>query len=279
MSDNRAAQGEPDIADVASAFADPRRARVLMALADGRALPAGRLAEEAGVSASTISSHLSVLSRHDLVAVEQQGRHRYYRLATSDVEGVLEALARLAPRTPITSLRAHTRAHAVRTGRTCYRHLAGQVGVDLFQRFVGAGWITGGDGLHHPEVTGDRLSSTGKGDQYRLSVAGAEALSAWGIESRLMSTSRPLRYCVDWTEQAHHLAGPLGTAITERLFDLGWIVRNRVPRSVDITSEGEARLASLAPPASSPIEASTSRVDNRLAGDHQVPSAVSFRRR
>ncbi|MEV4621198.1 helix-turn-helix transcriptional regulator [Asanoa sp. NPDC049573] len=249
MSQNPTAQGEPDIAGLASAFADPRRARVLMALVDGRALPAGRLAEEAGVSASTISNHLTVLLNHDLVAVEQQGRHRYYRLATSEVEGVLEALARLAPRTPITSLRAHTRAHAIRAARTCYRHLAGQAGVELFQRFIRASWVTGGDGLHRPDLVGERLSSSGKGDQYRLSLAGAESLAAWGIEPRLLSTTRPLRYCIDWTEQAHHLAGPLGTAVTHRLFELGWIVRNKVPRSVGVTDEGEAGLASLAPPA------------------------------
>lgn len=249
MTQDPAGQGEPDIARVASAFADARRARVLMALADGRALPAGRLAEEAGVSASTISNHLAVLLSHGLVAVEQQGRHRYYRLATHEVEGVLEALAQLAPLSPITSLRAHTRAHAVRAARTCYRHLAGRAGVELFQRFIGSGWVTGGDGLHRPEATGDMLSSSGKGEQYRLTVSGAESLAAWGIEARLLSMTRPLRYCIDWTEQAHHLAGPLGTAITQRLFDLGWIIRNKVPRSVDVTEEGEAGLASFVRPA------------------------------
>ena len=240
-----APSGEPDIAAVASAFADTRRARVLMALADGRALPAGRLAEEAGVSASTISNHLTVLLRHGLVSAEQQGRHRYYRLATGEVEGVLEALARLAPRTPVTSLRAHTRAHAVRTARTCYRHLAGQAGVALFQRLLAAGWITGGDGRHRPGVAGDRLSSAGKGEQYRLMPEGAGALAAWGIAPERLSTARPLRYCVDWTEQAHHLAGPLGTAITARLFELGWIVRGHVPRSIQVTPAGEAGLAAL----------------------------------
>lgn len=243
MGQRRTSPGEPDIAGVASAFADPRRARVLMALADGRALPAGRLAQEAGVSASTISNHLAVLLKHDLVAVKQQGRHRYYRLLTDDVEGVLEALARLAPGTPITSLRAHTRAHAVRSARTCYRHLAGQAGVDLFQRFIGAGWIAGGDGFHHPEVAGDRLSSSGKGDQYRLTADGAGSLEAWGIAPDRLSTVRPLRYCIDWTEQAHHLAGGLGTAITDRLLQLGWISRGRVPRSVNVTAEGLANLA------------------------------------
>lgn len=238
-------QGEPDIARVATAFADARRARVLMALADGRALPAGRLAEEAGVSASTISNHLTVLLNHGLVTVDQQGRHRYYRLATHEVEGVLEALARLAPQTPITSLRAHTRTNAVRTARTCYRHLAGQVGVELFQRYINVGWITGGDGIHHPERSGDKLSSSGKGEHYRLTTTGAEALTEWGIEARLLSTTRPLRYCIDWTEQAHHLAGPLGTAVTDHLFGLGWIARNNVPRSVDITDTGTAGFASL----------------------------------
>ena len=77
------ARGEPDIARIATAFADPRRVRVLMALADGRALPAGRLAEEAGVAASTISNHLAVLLDHELVTVQQQGRNRYYRLASN----------------------------------------------------------------------------------------------------------------------------------------------------------------------------------------------------
>ncbi|KAA5838120.1 metalloregulator ArsR/SmtB family transcription factor [Saccharopolyspora hirsuta] len=238
-------RGEPDIARLASAFADPRRVRVLTALADGRALPAGRLAEEAGTAASTISNHLAVLLDHGLVAVEQQGRHRYYRLANGEVEGVLEALAALAPRTPITSLREHTRAAALRAARTCYHHLAGRAGVDLFQQFISAGWITGGDGRHHPEATRDRLSAPGKGTHYRLAPDGAAALAAWQIPAGLLSTERPLRYCVDWTEQAHHLAGPLGTAITTRLFDLGWIVRGTVPRSVRITERGHDGLAEL----------------------------------
>lgn len=247
MESNAITRGEPEIAAVASAFADPRRARVLMALADGRALPAGRLAEEAGVSASTISNHLTVLRDHRLVVVEQQGRHRYYRLATDEVEGVLEALARLAPRTPITSLRAHTRAHAVRTARTCYRHLAGRAGVALFQQLLTAGWVTGGDGRHDPEATGDRFSSPGVSRRYRLTDAGADALAQWGVAADRLSTTTPLRYCVDWTEQAHHLAGPLGTAITGRMFDLGWIVRGDVARSVRITAEGRAGLRALVP--------------------------------
>jgi DNA-binding transcriptional ArsR family regulator len=237
--------GEPDIALLASAFADPRRVRVLMALADGRTLPAGRLAEEAGVAASTVSNHLAVLLERGLVAVRQEGRHRYYRLASTEVEGVLESLARLAPVPPVSSLRQHTKAAALRSARSCYNHLAGRLGTGLFRRLLEAGWVTGGDGLHHLDSPVDRLSAPGNGTGYRLTGDGAGSLAAWGIAREVLSVTRPLRYCVDWTEQAHHLAGPLGTAVGTRLFDLGWVVRGPVPRSVRLTEEGEAGLAEL----------------------------------
>lgn len=238
-------QGDPDLASIAAAFADPRRVRILAALSDGRALPAGRLAEEAGVAASTVSNHLTLLLRHRLVTVERSGRNRYYRLTSGEVEGVLEALAKLAPRAPITSLREHTRTSALRAARTCYSHLAGRAGVAVFHQLLEAGWIVGGDGIHHPGATDDRLSAPGTSLDHRLTPAGAAALEAWEIPPRLLSTRRSLRYCVDWTEQAHHLAGPLGTAITRRLLDLGWIVRGTVPRSIRITPEGEEGLRTL----------------------------------
>jgi DNA-binding transcriptional ArsR family regulator len=239
-----ASGGDPEIAQVAAAFADPRRVRVLMALADGRALPAGRLAEEAGVAASTVSNHLAILLGHGLVMAQQQGRYRYYRLANGDVEGVLEALARLAPREPVTSLRAHTRAAALRTARTCYRHLAGELGVRLFRGMLDQKWIVGGDGVHRPDDPVDRLSAPGHKDLYRLTDAGTDALAAeWGVDSSVLRTNRPLRYCVDWTEQAHHLAGPLGTAVTDRLFELDYLARGPVPRSVRLTPRGRDGLA------------------------------------
>ena len=237
--------GEPDLAAVAAAFADARRIRILLALADGRALPAGRLAQEAGVAASTTSSHLAHLLSHGLLTVEEHGRHRYYRLATPHVEGVLEALARLAPQRPINSLRAHTRAHALRAARTCYGHLAGQLGVSIFHGMIARGWVSGGDGRHHPEEGIDRLSASGTGHHYRLSDAGAAALADWGLSTPLLATDTPLRYCVDWTEQAHHLAGPHGAALANHLFERGWVTRGKAPRSVTITEAGQAHLERL----------------------------------
>ena len=79
------ARGDADIAAVASLLADPARCKVLLALDDGRALPASVLADEAGISRPTASSHLRKLTDAGLLSVETHGRHRYYRLAGPEV--------------------------------------------------------------------------------------------------------------------------------------------------------------------------------------------------
>ena len=135
------------------------RAQVL-ALLDGRSLPSGLLATEAGVAASTMSEHLARLLDAGLVTAERQGRAHYFRLAGPAVAHALEALARLAPPEPVRSLRQGTRAHALRRARTCYNHLAGRLGVDLMTALIDRGLLTGGDGHHHrdrPTQTGCRL--------------------------------------------------------------------------------------------------------------------------
>lgn len=71
----------PGLAEVAALLGDPARANILAALLDGRALTASELAYAAGVTPQTTSGHLAKLAGARLVAVEKQGRHRYYRLA------------------------------------------------------------------------------------------------------------------------------------------------------------------------------------------------------
>ena len=132
-------------------------------------------------------------------------------------------------------MRAHSRANALRTARTCYKHLAGQLGVRLFQQMIELGWITGGDGQHDPDSAADRLSAPGTGSHYWL-TGPAQRNCPSGASPGAGSASRtPLRYCVDWTEQAHHLAGPLGTALATHLLDNGSIARGTIPRSIVIT--------------------------------------------
>jgi len=231
--------GDADVARTAALIGDRARARVLMALADGRALPASVLAAEAGVSASTISEHLAQLLAAKLLTAERQGRARYFRLADPAVAEALEAIARISPPEPIRSLRQGTRAHALRRARTCYNHLAGRLGVNVMAALLDQGLLSGGDGRHHPEsAEADRLAAPGDDLTYRLTAHGRTQLTAFGLDLPALGRQRPIRYCVDWSEQRHHLAGPLGAALTHRMFDLGWLRRSDQRRVVHLTETG-----------------------------------------
>jgi DNA-binding transcriptional ArsR family regulator len=233
--------GEADIAAVGALLADRARTRMLVTLTDGRALPASVLAAEAGVAASTASEHLRKLLDGGMLSVERHGRHRYYRLAGPQVARLLEALAEQAPATQIRSLREGTRAHALRRARYCYDHLAGRLGVALMGTLLDRGALVGGDGRFDPRrAKVDRLSAPAQDIDYRLTAAGAQLFADLGVDvDELSRGRRPLvRYCVDWSEQRHHLAGALGAGLARRLFDLGWIERGRHPRAVRITGAG-----------------------------------------
>lgn len=214
-----------DIAHVAAAIGDPSRARVLAALAGGEVLPASALAAEAGVSASTVSGHLTKLREAKLVTVEHDGRHRYYRLASTDVARALEELARIAQPLPVRSLRDGVRAQALLRARLCYDHLAGQLGVALLTALVDSGVL-----LHTD-------------DTYQVSASGLDRLDGFGVDVTCLTGRRPtVRYCVDWGEHRHHLAGALGAAIATRLFGLNWLRRGRARRTVHLTPAGQAGL-------------------------------------
>lgn len=232
--------GDTDIAKVASLLADPARAKIVLALGDGRALAASVLADEAGVAASTTSSHLKKLVDGGFLSMEKHGRHRYYRLSGPHVGALLEALARVAPPAEVKSLRDGTRAQAVRFARTCYDHLAGKLGTGLMTAMIERGLLEGGDGVFDPGLAReDRLSAPGWDVDYRLTERGVEDLAQFGIDVAGLPTRRRLvRYCIDWSEQRHHLAGALGAAIADRTFELGWTKRAQKSRAVHLTDEG-----------------------------------------
>jgi DNA-binding transcriptional ArsR family regulator len=234
-----AAGGDIDLAAVGALVADPGRCRMLLALDDGRALPASRLAAEAGVSAATASSHLGRLTEGGLLAVESRGRHRYYRLAGPAVAELIEVLQRLAPVAPVRSLRQGTRARALREARTCYDHVAGRLGVALMAALIDKGHLTGGDGTYDPTLT-DARAGYGHEIDYRLDPGGAEFLAGFGV--RIPPHRRLVRYCVDWSEQRHHLAGALGRGVLDRLQELDWIRRTDATRALRVTDPGRAGL-------------------------------------
>ena len=237
------ARGDADIAAVASLLADPARCTVLLALDDGRALPASVLADEAGISRPTASSHLRKLTDAGLLSVETHGRHRYYRLAGPEVGALLEHLVRMAPPRPVRSLREGTRAARLRSARTCYDHLAGRLGVQIMASLLERKVLVGGDGHFDPIRHGhDALSSPGHEVHYELTDSGRDILTEVGVE--MPSGKRALvRYCVDWTEQRHHLSGALGRAVLDRFLSADWVKRVPRGRAVTVTDTGRAALA------------------------------------
>ncbi len=214
--------GDADLAAVGALLAEPARARVLLALGDGRTLAASVLAAEAGVAASTASHHLARLVDAGLVTVVDRGRHRYFALAGPQVGELIEAVARVAPAQPITSLRQGTRAHAVRYARRCYDHLAGRLGVAVT------------DALRREAV----LAAGGESG-YTLTEHGAAMLSELGVHAE---PGEVVRRCLDWTEQRDHIAGPLGRALLARLLELGWLARDPATRAVRLTDAGRTHL-------------------------------------
>jgi hypothetical protein len=130
---------------------------------------------------------------------EFPGRHRYYSLASVEVAHALESLANLAPPCTPRSLRSATRAGALRLARTCYDHVAGHLGVGLMGALIERQVLVGGDG-----VTEDGWRTLGE------------------VGVMVPRTDRPaVRYCVDWTEQRHHLAGAVGAALLDGSWNSG----------------------------------------------------------
>jgi DNA-binding transcriptional ArsR family regulator len=218
--------GDTDIASIASLFADPTRASMLMALSDGKALPAGELARQARVLPSTASSHLAKLVEASLLVVEQQGRHRYFRLASPVIMEVIETLAVLAPTTPIRNLRESEKAKAIRRARMCYNHLAGELGVMLTQSLV------------------DKQILTAIDSGFLLTAGGEQWLREFGVECAAMGKHGIVfvPHHIDWSERRHHIAGELGAAFARRLVELEWVKRISSNRAVRVTERGQQEL-------------------------------------
>ncbi|MGO4648926.1 ArsR/SmtB family transcription factor [Nocardia sp. 2YAB30] len=215
-----------DLAPVAALIGDQTRVAILAALAEGHALPAGELARRAGVQPATATAHLRRLVEGGLVVVRTQGRHRYHELAGPQVAAVIEALAQLAPATPVRSLRTDRAARTLTEARTCYDHLAGRRGVELRDRLVAA------DALR---LVDDR--------DHQLTPVGQRLADTLGIDLHVLNSTRRVfaRICVDWTQRRAHLAGALPAAVTDRFLELGWLTRT-TGRSLRVAPDYDQKL-------------------------------------
>ncbi|MET8629901.1 metalloregulator ArsR/SmtB family transcription factor [Kitasatospora sp. NPDC004669] len=235
MTESRS-DAEPDVAHVARIFADGTRARILTALADGGSLAAGALADEAGVTRQAASTQLATLTAAGMITVEQSGRHRYYRLASPQIAQILESLARLAPGLSIpNTLRASTRAAALRRGRVCYDHIAGRLGTAITDALVERDALTPATNTISP--TSDH--------PYRLGSAATAVFAELGLREEHLTghQSEPLlRFCLDWSEKRHHLAGRLGAELLTTFTRAHWVTQAPKSRALRLTALGEQEL-------------------------------------
>jgi DNA-binding transcriptional ArsR family regulator len=216
----------PNIAEVAALIADSSRTTILLSLMDGRILPASELARRAKVSPQTASSHLAKLVKGKLLEVETNGRHRYYKLANEEVAHVLEGMINIAPVKKITSLRESDQVKSLKYARTCYDHLAGLAGVRLTRCMMDKGLISAVE------------------KDFEVTDEGKAFFVRFGIDIQNLKKSKRIfaRQCLDWSERMHHCSGILGAALTNQLFDLGWIKRIPETRAVAITPKGHKGL-------------------------------------
>jgi DNA-binding transcriptional ArsR family regulator len=205
---------------VAAALSDPAREAMVSALADGKAMPAGELAAIAGISPQSASAHLQKLVDARVLSVWAQGRFRYYRIGDDDVAALIENLVDLAAKTDARNRRAVI-ADELRRSRSCYCHLAGQLGVLLCEALIRRKLVT---------VSGREGHVTAKG----LDWCHSEQID-------FAPTRAPhFRLCNDWTERVPHFSGAFANAILRRLTETHGVEPAKIPRALKLTHRGRA---------------------------------------
>jgi DNA-binding transcriptional ArsR family regulator len=216
----------PMIAEIAALVGDPARATIVSALLDGRHLTASELASAARITAQTASTHLAKLTEAGLLSMVRNGRHRYFQLASPTVTDMIDGIVAVALEKRPRYRPLSRQARALGAARICYGHLAGRLSVALTDVFVAREYV----------VLDDEAAE--------ITAAGARFFTGFGIELPALRAERRhfCRLCLDWTERRPHIAGAVGTALTRRYFDLGWMEQTRRGQAVAVTALGRRGL-------------------------------------
>lgn len=214
----------PDIARIAALIGDPARANMLSALMGGKALTAAELAAEANVTPQTASAHLGKMTDALILRQRKQGRHRYYAISDENVADVIAGLMGLAEKAGMSRTRTGPKDGALRMARSCYDHLAGDMGVRLFDALEQRGYLM--------------RSEVG----VNLTDAGRNYFANFGINLAALDrkTSPMCRECLDWSARRSHLSGNLGRAILHRIIELEWASRDTKSRAIIFSEKGKA---------------------------------------
>src|SRR5262245_18701743 len=217
-----------NLVEVAALVGDTARETVLNALMGGRSLTATDLAYCANVSRATASGHLSKLVAARLLTVTRERRFSYYRIASPLVATMLESIKVVAAiEVPPRRKPRSANDDALRFARSCYDHLAGQLGVAVTDALVAMGHIV---------LTDDGGELTPSGERF---------LSVFGVELKSRTRRIFCQPCLDWSERRYHLKGFVGVRILDRLLQIGWLKSVSGSRALQLTSSGKAGLSEI----------------------------------
>jgi DNA-binding transcriptional ArsR family regulator len=219
---------EDQFIKTATLVGDATRASILWNLLDGRAFTATELAIAVGTSAQNISMHLAKLLDANLICVEKQGRHKYYRFSNKEVAYAVEAMANLIPKTDASVKRKPEEYPPVKYCRTCYDHLAGKIGVALADSLLEQKIIIERNGIFHISAEGEKWFS-----DFGINIKEAQR------QKRIF-----LKPCLDWSERRNHFAGSVGALLLNKMIAEDWLRRNKNSRAVTITGKGEKEFLS-----------------------------------
>jgi DNA-binding transcriptional ArsR family regulator len=212
---------------MASLIGEPARAVMLWKLLEGKAYTATELAIAADISAQSTSMHLAKLVSANLLSVVNQGRHRYYRLSSSEVAYVIESISNLVPVDKLVREESlQLNEHDIKYCRTCYDHLAGKVGVAITERLVEKEMINDAD------------------QGYDITLKGEKWLNTLNISVRDLQKQKRVfaRKCLDWSERRYHVSGSLGAALLDKMIELKWIKKVSNSRRVLVTPFGQEKM-------------------------------------
>jgi DNA-binding transcriptional ArsR family regulator len=213
---------EPNIAYVANLVGDQARSKMLIALMGGKALTATELSIEADITPQTASSHLQKLVDGELLTVRKQGRHKYFQLKNQKVAELLEQLLNISAAMASNKVATGPTNKRLKRSRVCYDHLAGELGVILFDTLVSEG------------ILSDTSNNT------TLTDEGRSLFESFGVDfSRFKQSRRPeCKACLDWSERRNHLAGSLGEWILTDAINQKWASRDLDSRAIHFSKNG-----------------------------------------
>jgi DNA-binding transcriptional ArsR family regulator len=212
-----------NLVEVAALVGDTARATMINALMGGQSLTATELAYCANISRSTASGHLTKLVAARLLTVTHKRRFSYYRIASPLVATMLESIKVVAAiEVPPRRQPRSANDDALRLARSCYDHLAGQVGVAVTDALVAMGHIL---------LTDDGGEVTSSGGRF---------FSEFGVDLKPQTRRIFCQPCLDWSERRYHLKGLVGARILDRLLELGWLKCVPGSRALQLTPSGGA---------------------------------------